>query len=535
MSRPQHSKWESGLGLIEVMISVAVVAGLALFSGYYAKMLMITTQPTVENRFSCTTQASTMLSKIRGQVGTLYSPNTFYPQTIGGFNPPTGAAALFQYPTLVPDLWTGIPPIMVNTAVPAVGNAMLLSGPMRALNMLYMGTYAGPVDYCTTPNSSPLIDGVTTGSYPSLSTDSRAILAATPNVTNLTTKMQIQLYDLATGAIQPCSVKAWIHPQGLYLDSQNLNGFATTAAPGGLIPPAPYFTKPAATYPYTDQYGIFLQVQTSYSEYNPQTQNTLTQTCTASQKLSYDRDFAAPPAPLINVTVQPGGDPGIGGDANSHAYTLTLTENSSEPGLVMVCRDRSTRLPYGIYGCYYSGPTTGGPGLQASWSTVAPVNQQITSNSTTEDQSTAGTLISPIPATPPWVPCEQVTLCGKAWDSTPSIISTGSSLSMTANYSHLPSDCEVRIEAAAMDAAGNLNSGPLPYYTPAQSVTTTSLGSESTIPRPTCGPYACTGVGINNYWQTQPCCVVPNFQYVGCAPGMIGAPGPIILNSSTAQ
>ena len=509
MSRSQYSKWESGVGLIEVMIATAVVGALALFSGYYAKTVLMVARPTVENRFSCTTQAATMLSKIRGQAGSLYSPNTFYPQTNGGFTPPTGVAAPFQYTTLVPELWAGIPTIMANTTTPTTANALMLSGPMRALNMLYMGTYPAPVDFCTGFNSSPLL--VT------LSTDSLNILSTTTNISNLATTMQIQLYNLATGVIQPCTTKAWIHPQGFYLDSQNINGFAT--APG-LPAPAPYFKEPAN---YTDQYGILLQVQTTYNEYNPQTNTTTAQSCVAAQQLSYDRDFTPPPAPSITVATT---DPGDGGDANSHTAALTLTEISTEPGLVMVCRDRSTIQLPGSYACYYSGPSTAGPGPQ--FSTVVDLRPVANAPPNTEDQSTVpGTIKNP---TPTWIPCEQLTLCGKSANAVPTIVSTGSSISMTANYSNLPSDCVVRIEAAAMDAAGNLNSGSV-YYAPAQSVTSTTYPiSKSTIPRPTCGNFC--GVPGNGYWQTGACCVVPIPATIGCGPGIVGAPGGAHLNLS---
>jgi hypothetical protein len=519
MSRPLHSKWESGLGMIEVMIAVGVVGTLALFSGYYAKMVAITTQPTVENRFSCATQTSTMLAKIRGQIGSNFYPNSFYPQTSNGFVTPTGTTtaplAPFQFLTLVPNLWIGAPPILTNSPVPTAANALMMAGPMRALNSLYLGTYPSPVDFCTNGFArSTLLD--------TLSTDSQNILGAPNPTPTPQTQMQIQLYDLASGTVQSGCPRYWIHPQGIVLDGDpvNQNGFTIAGAQG------PYFKEPPN---YTDKYGFFVQVQTSYSELDPKTGLTLSKSCLATQKFSYDRDFLAPPLPAVQVVT---GDPPDGGDATTHTATLTISVPSQEPGLVMVCRDRSTRQPQlpgypSTLDCYSN--SGAGPGPQPN-----PLNFRTVANPLPNETTVPvpGTLIGPSS----WLPCEQVTLCGVATTGA-SISSTALGLSMTSTFSNIPSDCVIRIETAVMDSAANLNASSVTPYNPAQVVVSTPNNpvNNSNTPRPTCGQL-CAPDGTwtgQSYWQYPSCCVVQPPFLSGCSPGLSRYPFGSPISHST--
>lgn len=146
------------------------------------------------------------------------------------------------------------------------------------------------------------------------------------------------------------------------------------------------------------------------------------QACEESRIISYAADLTAPAAPTITPSLVL--DPYNFLDYYPASVSMTFAY-TGEPATVLMCRDYSDLMvPY---------PTVLHPGKAY----VTP------------------------PATPGdrWVPCEKVTVCGIAENSAPTFTgTTGDSYSITKTWAQkVPYGCRAKIEAVAVDAAGNVS------------------------------------------------------------------------------
>lgn len=476
---------QAGFGLIEVLIGAAIIAAIATSLGFYSSLLSSAMAPSSVNTFSCVVHGTSVLSKLRSLSGQ-FSVSPFVP-----FESNRTPSSLFSAPAVVPNsvLWSSVPAVSSDEASPFIYSGSLYSGPVRIFNSMYNRT---DIDFCSQFATSPEIASIS---------ETVAAGANTRILGTVTSSLRVRLYELSSGTVLPdCEKPIWINSKSIAPGDPNRD-----AVQAGFVRRNPDQVR--------SDVGILLELQTDYldtEEVIPgaEASNPQIQSCVVSDRLVLGLDNSGPSAPIISVTGL--GTPAANGaNANQGSATVSVTATGNGDNTILVCRDRSVRTTQGAYECY--SPSNPGPGPQHtagtanSYAVAAPVPSQL--------ETTYSGFGSTRPAswvTPTWVPCERVTLCGRSPISTSLTTLTNAGYTITNSYQQLASDCVARVEAAAMDSAGNLNISPASPYNPSQ-ISSSATGFTTSL-RPTCGSWCGPSMpywpaGANGYWQFPSCCV----------------------------
>lgn len=537
---------EAGFGLVEIIISAALVSLLALGLAFYTTSLKATVGSQSNANFDCMNHSASFLDNLIARGGPVFIPpytNTFHPfdhpysatpPTAGAMGRPSNVEANlddFLNDNLVTQVWPTFPAqVFQQTTAPSVisANALLITDRMRLLGLLYNN--ASP-DFCS--------DFQTNAGLTALANATNANIGLSDNQTPTTTAIRISAYDLATGAVRPCGDRPlWIYPR---------NRATTTTTAKADAFQAGYFASPGANY--LNNRGYLVEVQTTYKA---DEQGTL-RTCNYSQRFAYPTDETPPPRPVVSMNITYGS-----GLVSAHQNAVTLTIRGAavdadfERGTVFMCRDRSTLWRANTTTqCYIHQPTWGaasGPGPQAmtGYTYLLPLPRGRLRSSGLANDADPGPspLISPAstqtsPARPAgwgtdqWVRCEQLRVCGRPPSASPIVTVSNGNPQLVLNYSSVRSECLLRVEVAAMDTAANLHldGTATPTFNPAKllsSSITTPVPSPGTgteqyaglvTPRPLCGtwcpPTANWPAGATGYYVANGSCCVG----AGCVRG----------------
>lgn len=551
---------EAGFGIVEILIATGFVAALVGTAVYMSGAISNSRNEKSVDRFNCSMYATSLMARIRANSGATSVPLSNLGATAGSYFhpyqgqrlPPAGDATHFNHTQVVGagDLtWpAGIPEILTSPAgtEPVAANALLLDGPVRTVNALY-NSGTDFTNFNTTATLTALASYGGSDTFQNLTVGGVAP----------TTDFRIRVYNLDSGqvpAVQPVP-PLWIYPRGMKsaagVDQANVNGFVRYS--GDANARTPLFGKPAT---YSDQYGFLVEVRVQYKDPSaPAVQKE----CIVSQRFAYDRDLNPPPPP--SVVISNISAPAIVQHTHSVSIEVTYDSAAIERGAVLLCRDRSTLYRVGGYPCYDNSGTVG-PGPQQGLGTqgppgndvqrtVGPIGDRMAPGVSEEAVPYAADPLNPyydndrpaalgntpntwrtnsggLIATPAsdWVPCERVTLCGVAPAASVTYNPLGNGgLRFTNSYSNVRSECIIRIEAAAIDVAGNLagaNAGG--RYNPSQVTPSAMSGSSAVTPRPRCGSWCYDAASpVNSYWINAGSCCVGT----GCVRGQAFPGGPV--------
>jgi hypothetical protein len=398
--------------------------------------------------------------------------------------------------------------------------------------------------------------------------------ASNKSLTNLQTTIRIRPFDLATGAIQPCMSPLIIAPRG---NPKAMSNFMPTGFPAPLnigqinsgqivlsagacpvnttlIAPAPQGGNYCSTQinngiafgpNLRNDYGLLVNLTATYVD-----KNAVPVGCSGEMRLQYPEDGSIPTTPTITVLTnstwssQAGTQtrlnewptpPSVPSGAAAHVNCVARNTNQvriqvgfvaagNEPGSVLLCRNRSYRLPppeavgYSSL-CIPNGFPNAGPQYPPTaifpspgWPPAPDTDglprpqRSIPSNWT---PNPGGTFDVPYlnislggvnnwtgagghPAlnyiqdgNNAWVPCDQATVC----NATPAIsvaTSTPTQKNYLMTFNNLTSGCVIQLDVQAIDTAGNLS--------PMARIDHTTTNSANIVEFPRCGFWCGPGV-----------------------------------------
>jgi type II secretory pathway pseudopilin PulG len=462
---------ENGFAIVENMVAIAVIAGIALAG--LAMMSYFTRKTTLQSS-QCKLYAQQVIDQIRGQA----IVPTIYPFRPGvSADPNTNDLASNQIPaggysnaflTSTAARWPGTVSVDPTGGVPSpqpyLQSSFYIDGAMNTL----LAIYNSNASFCSTPTIYTPITG----------TNMLQLTNADGSV--ITPTIQIIPYNTETGATLTCAANwpLYITPSGEYSDTQTAaNGNGSRALGESAI--ANGIMQRSSTF--KTNVGLLLKVSLSYTysvtgnsvkttagANNGDVQN---QGCMVQQTFQYPTDKSPPAVPSIQVAVSYAAN--YSACLNlQNSVQVAITSSNEEGGTLYVCRNAYwdpatapdmaiTSLPPDV-----AGPA---PSAQVSGSILACVAavggdsnlpQPVTwgpAQAYTADQPnnvgwTASDLQSSTPTMGQWVPCDQLTICGQSANYP----TTGSaSGGITLSYSNVTPGCRDAIEVAAVDTAGN--------------------------------------------------------------------------------
>ena len=442
----RHLLEESGFSLVEVLVGSAILVGIGA-SVFYTTSVKSINAAQATNRFRCEASTASAISFLQSQ-GIVSQIVNVVPVS-GSRTVPTALQFTSSYVDLG-DLWNGNPEIMGDaTGAPIVLNSgALIGGSVRNLAAIYNNS---GTDFCSAG-----------GNYGPLSSYLSSINGGLPP--GSTTTIQVQPYSLLNGSIN-CSL-----PKPLILyprpSSSTGNAYANNwVQPGGTS---------------TSDYGLVATIRTTFNE------GGRSFTCSSQHKFQYQRDIV-PPVTISTATNTTPNTTQFPATPNCTSTTsvpldISIGYNSSpippEPGTVLLCKDQSTRLVYDNYSNCYPGPAPGPqprPALTGGASVVTPAPQY--------------------PSYGNWVPCDQAQVCGVSASS--AAADTSSNVGLNLHFAALPYDCQVALQAVAIDTSGNFSTAT------ALNITDPTLTPQPLLQRPTCGPTFCYAGGAlpGNTWN----------------------------------
>ena len=537
---------QSGFGMVEVLVGLVVISILATVTVFYSDVINLVSRETRGDRYNCVNHGNAVLSKFRGSLGEK-TVRMYYPPrgTANGNRRPVPAATPTSLTQVMGNgtaanvnniMWATVPDtISINTGGfnPNLGaanqfrlaNATLIEGgPMRALSAMYNNiiTTTGTCDNFVSPYTA--FTNMSANNVDSFLMKTSVAAGNRP-----TTQLRIRRFNIDTGQVIAGCPITWARPPGKAPEADgNINAFGVNG--GGGIPIAA--EQSAAV-------GFLLEIQTTYFTAEDEAN---ARTCVVSQRFSYERDTGAPAVPTVSLDITtPGANMVDFATANQHTMTMQIDSAQAEPGVVMACRDRSVRLNPGPHACYVQAAAMPGPGNQ--WPPIAGfprgdprviahnAAETDTGPTMTTQQLTAVAVARPWSNVlwkagngtgSEWGPCEEISVCGRAPAGGAVTQPAGTNdIQITNNYTNLPSDCVIRVEAVTIDTAGNLSNVGYGAFNPTQT-SSIEIGNNTNVGRPTCGTTFCTYAG-NSYYQDGACCVGG-----GCVAGQVGDPsGPI--------
>jgi prepilin-type N-terminal cleavage/methylation domain-containing protein len=544
-----------GFSLPEVMVSVAIIAVTALgvsqifVSGHQAMRKM-------GESSECTNHLNTVVNRIRSLGTRLNIGDYLLPASPPGpaqvrwasnlqgtvliEGDPGGADILIadRYPANanfnISDIPVGVNPVRLQ-------NAHLIQGIMGG--MLAISNSNNAI-FCVAPTGG--VYNAAGGILSQLFTPT----VSNKSLTNLQTTIRIRPFDLATGAIQPCISPLIIAPRGNPKAMSNFmpTGFpaplnfgqidsgqlvlSAGACPGGttLVAPAPQGGNYCSTQVNNgiafgpnlrNDLGLLVNLTATYVD-----KNAVPVGCSGEMRLQYPEDGSIPTTPTITVLTnttwsnQAGTQtrlnewpsaPSVPSGAAAHVNCVARNTNQvriqvgfvaagNEPGSVLLCRNRSYRLPPPETVGYSSICQPNGfadPGPQYPPTADYPIKDFLTAatdglprpqRSIPSNWTPYVNVVNPPQATSfdvpylnialngvnnwtgaghpalnyiqdgnnAWVPCDQATVC----NATPAIsaaTSTPTEKNYLMTFNNLTSGCVIQLDVQVVDAAGNLS------------------------------------------------------------------------------
>lgn len=583
------------MSIIEVMVALVVMSIMALSVAHFSHTKTQSSQSENLDAFNCQIQVNSVLSTLRGE-GQSSSMLSYYPHL--GYNllngVPTGNPEQ-DYAIERSDVWRGPAPafmpanfnaqgrryVLMDASqpgqLPIVHMAPLQRSIVNLLEELYntQPAFCGNSEGHTTPELQAIAERYSYMARRPLDEDSAIDVASTTFRQNTQTQFKITPYELDSGRLlTSCPARLGSIPMGI---DMNRSSFVSSTNPNGIVRPVS---------PNQTNIGYQLEVITTVRDNRS---NDVVGRCSGSQRFEHQRDSLPPRRPVVHAVVMNSTysnfninstDPvGFGanrrnvgdivgsidaGSAGRNEVQVAFRMENVKRGNLMLCRDRSL-VPVShpldeasgsvCMGAQVSGGQVirPGPGPQRFSGGQPPAMR------TPTDTSGMQLLSDALGQSSTWVPCDQVTLCGRrpiesrltgagAQSSTPnaSVTANRASLGLDANrdglidevsfynrYENLRSECVANLEIATTDQSGNIDMASMQTLTKfpreaalgnttglAPAPSTSDYGSAFTeIARPTCGPYFCEaspdamqvffpGTGTQGYWQSTQCCTV---------------------------
>lgn len=570
--RAQFLSWTKenrGFSLPEVMVSVAIITVTALG----VSQIFVNNQQAMKKMgesSECTNHLNTVVNRIRS-LGTRLSIGDYLLPA----SPPAGPQvrwAVNGVGTVAVEGDPGGADILIGDRYPPNANYNISSDlganqPIDLQNAHLIQGIMGGMLAISNSNNAIFCVAPTGGVYNAAGGVLSQLFTPTASnkgLTNLQTTIRIRPFDLATGAIQACISPLIIAPKGNPKAMSHLmqTGFPAPLnigqihsgqiqlvagpCPAGttLVAPAPQgggnnycSTQNAVGMRFgpnvRNDLGLVVNLTATYVD-----KNAVPVGCSAEMRLQYPEDGSIPTTPTITVVRNSTWSNGVGGQvrqsewitgpsvphgAGAHANCVPRNLNvvqiqvgfvaaGNEPGTVLLCRNRSYRLPPPEVVGYSSACLAGPSGPQypptaffpsQGW-TVAPTNglprpqRTIPSNwapnpggtfdvpylnislNGVDNWTAAGhPVINYIQdGDNTWVACDKATVC----NATPAV-SAATSTPTIKNYlmtfNNLTSGCVIQLDVQAVDTAGNLS--------PMARIDHTTTNAANIVQFPTCG------------------------------------------------
>ncbi|MBK7844894.1 MAG: prepilin-type N-terminal cleavage/methylation domain-containing protein [Bdellovibrionales bacterium] len=558
-----------GFSLPEVMVSVAIIA----ITGLGVSQIFVNSHQAMNKigeSSECTNHLNTVVNRIRSLGARLTIGDYLLPASPPG--PAQVRWAVNGVGTVGVEGDPGGADILIADRYPADANFSISDepvgvNPVRLQNAHLIQGIMGGMLAISNSNNAIFCAAATGGVYNAAGGVLSQLFTPTVSnkaLTNLQTTIRIRPFDLATGAIQACQAPLIIAPKG---NPKAMSNFMPTGFPAplnvgqidtgqivltaGVCPVGTTLVAPAPqgggmNYCSTqvlngiafgpnvrNDLGLLVNLTATYVD-----KNGVARGCSGEMRLQYPEDGSIPTTPTITVVRNSTWSNGVGGQirhsewlvgpsiphgAGAHANCVARNLNvvqiqvgfiaaGNEPGSVLLCRNRSYRLPPPEAVGYSSACLAGPSGPQypptaffpsQGW-TVAPTN------GLPRPQRAIGTNWAPNPGGafdvpylnislngvdnwtaaghPPinyiqdgnntWVACDKATVC----NATPAV-SVATSTPTIKNYlmtfNNLTSGCVIQLDVRAVDTAGNLS--------PMARIDHTTTNAANIVQFPTCG------------------------------------------------
>ncbi|MGE3756252.1 MAG: hypothetical protein AB7H97_00765, partial [Pseudobdellovibrionaceae bacterium] len=489
---------QRGVTLVEALVVVALVGSMGVMTLQVDPGIMKRSK-NIEQSFSCEAHLISVMSSIRSASlvkeildfranGTNRYPA---PNPITNVQPvarfqsisvkgPSGDIELASEAQLWPtssDSILGTTPGSSSWAATRLRSALLINGSVRALAAMYN---ADPT-ICNTWRTPTAINTLALASIKNLGPSTQV---------SVNTQIKIEPYDVVTGVTKGCSATSLgLRPQGMG-SLTAFKGLTGGATPDAFSPPSSatdleQFPAVSEASGFSDTTGLRVSIRATG------TVNGDNVSCERAYNFSYPVDYVAPAQPdhvvlsayNVNGTAKASGDtsqPAVTTPQKGAGVTIQVgyANVDYDSGAQLLCRDVSQSMNEN-FACFANGFSGENPGPQKTGGTTS------TLDSTFQTGSMMGATFYLTEYNSQWVPCESLTVCGKAPTSTGFVTPSGSSSKRYAIqniYQQLKAGCRIHVQAISVDVAGNKSSPTSIRVVAGPSLETT---------RPVCGTTWC--------------------------------------------